>query len=272
MDSSEKQKNQQEKAESSIGSILFSVLLVALAMGFVFGFKYFLAGKNYSGPADQGIDEDLEEKGQPDQVTMKTDKSFKYKYIMIQGLDGRDLRAFKDPVSSTATSASEETTADSSKDINSIDKDNHSTGMKFTEGQILAVKKRGYIDGKLYYLLDNGLYLKDGKSILPLKENVTLTGYVTITYISASGVRLRKWADFDADNIAGSVYVGDKVNIRGKVTTVTDTSAFITSEGYYITTDNRYLNDHTNVVEKNTPSPTEESTTLSDESASTEQN
>ena len=55
-----------------------------------------------------------------------------------------------------------------------------------------------------------------------------LEGYVAITYISSTGVRLRKWADFQADNVVKSVYVGDKVQVKGKVTRKNGESAYIT--------------------------------------------
>ena len=59
------------------------------------------------------------------------------------------------------------------------------------------------------------------------------------------GVRLRAGADFSADNVVKSVYVGDKVPIKGKVTLKNGDSAYITEEGLYLTTDIQYLNDYT---------------------------
>lgn len=225
----EEHEDSHEKVESSIGSVLFSVLLVALALGFVFGFKYYLARKTYRGPdISEYADDSSSVEAASDHIELEKDYNFHYKYVMIQGLNGKELWASKEPG----------------------EKDKSSKDLK--EGQILRVKERGYLDEKLYYLLENGLYLKDDKSIMPLKEYIELEGYLSITYINASGVRLRKWADFDADNIVGSVYVGDKVSVKAKVITVTDTPAFVTTDGYYITTDSRYLNDHTNVAENDT--------------------
>lgn len=244
------QKDSNESIDSSLGSILFSVFLVVLAIGFVFSFKYFLTGDlarrlPIPGLASKGMEEGTQGEGRMDE-----DHNFKYQYITVGGLDGKELYATREP------------------DI--LD----DSARKMKEGQIVGVKKRGYIDGQLYYQLNNGLYLKGDKSIIPLKEFVRLTGYVSITYISSSGVRLHKWADFDADNVVGSVYVGDKVNIRAKIITVGDLEAFVTSEGYYMTTNSRYMNDHTTVVrslilgENRDENSTEESTDSGPESNS----
>ena len=81
-----------------------------------------------------------------------------------------------------------------------------------------------------------------------------MEGYLAITYISSSGVRLRKWADFDADNVAGAVYVGDKIQVKAKVQTEKGDSAFITTDGLYITADPQYFNDYSSVREKSTES------------------
>ncbi len=63
------------------------------------------------------------------------------------------------------------------------------------------------------------MYLKASENYTEeLTSYEKLGGYVAITYISSTGVRLRAWADFSADNVVKSVYVGDKVPIKGKVT------------------------------------------------------
>lgn len=217
-------KESHETVESSIGSILFSIILVAAAMGFVFGFKYFLAGRTYRGPEIPEVLEEEKSNREEGRTALEEDTDFKYEYIVIQGLSGKELRASEKP------------------DENSY------TGSKLEEGQILKVSGRGIVDGKFYYILPGDLYLRDSKSIMPLKEYILLDGYVTITYINSTGVRLRRWPDFDADNIVSSAYVGDKVDIKGRVTTVTNTTAFVTKSGCYMTTNSRYLNDHTTVV------------------------
>ena len=226
MGKSEKQKKSNDHVDSSLGSILFSVFLVALAIGFVFGFKYFLTGKGFKGIKFAESQTENENEQESTQFKLEQDKSFKYEYVTVLGLNGKELYADVIP---------------SRTDSNSL---------KIEEGENLKVKKRGYIDGKLYYQLDDGRYLKDHQSLLPLKEYVALKGYLSITYISSSGVHLRKWADFDADNVVGSVYVGDKVDVSAKVITLTDTVAFVTKEGKYITADSRYLNDYTRVVQE----------------------
>ena len=212
-----------DKVDSSFGSILFSVFLVALAIAFVFGFKYILKGYHIQIPGNAAEESSSQEVDQS--VRIEEDHNFIYEYVMIQSLKNKNLMA---------------TVLPGQKDINSV---------RLTEGEILKVKMRGYINEKLYYLLDNGMYLKDDRAIMPLKEYVPLTGYLSITYISSTGVKLRRWADFDADNIVRSVYVGDKVEVSAKVVTATDTAAFITTDGCYITTDSRYLNDHTTLQE-----------------------
>ena len=100
------------------------------------------------------------------------------------------------------------------------------------------------------YKLSDGRYLStDINHAEPLLSYTEMEGYLAITYISSSGVRLRRWADFDADNVAGAVYVGDKVQIKAKVQTEKGASAYITTNGLYITTDNQYFNDYTVAVE-----------------------
>ena len=73
-------------------------------------------------------------------------------------------------------------------------------------------------------------------------------GYLAVTYISSSGVRLRRWADFDADNVVGAVYVGDKVQVKARVQTEKGASAYITEDGLYITSDAQYFDDYTTVL------------------------
>ena len=113
-------------------------------------------------------------------------------------------------------------------------------------GQILWASKKGSYEGKTYYHLRNGMYLRASEKYTEeLASYEKLGGYVAITYISSTGVRLRAWADFSADNVVKSVYVGDKVPIKGKVTLKNGDSAYITEEGLYLTTDIQYLNDYT---------------------------
>ena len=101
-------------------------------------------------------------------------------------------------------------------------------------------KKKGAVS------LKNGQILWASKNYTEeLTSYEKLGGYVAITYISSTGVRLRAWADFSADNVVKSVYVGDKVPIKGKVTLKNGDSAYITEEGLYLTTDIQYLNDYT---------------------------
>lgn len=123
-------------------------------------------------------------------------------------------------------------------------KENSSTYLK--SGQILWASKKGTYKDKTYYHLKNGMYLYASEKYMEeLASYEKLEGYVAITYISSTGVRLRKWADFQADNVVKSVYVGDKVQVKGKVTRKNGESAYITDKGLYLTTDIQYLNDYT---------------------------
>ena len=138
----------------------------------------------------------------------------------------------------------ESSTQDIHKEYLDTDKTFQSVSLK--NGQILWASKKGSYEGKTYYHLRNGMYLKASENYTEeLTSYEKLGGYVAITYISSTGVRLRAWADFSADNVVKSVYVGDKVPIKGKVTLKNGDSAYITEEGLYLTTDIQYLNDYT---------------------------
>ena len=122
----------------------------------------------------------------------------------------------------------------------------------------MKAEKRGTYQGEVYYRLADNSYIKsDINHVIPLIRYEKLDGYLAITYISSSGVKLRAWADFDADNVIKSVYVGDKVQISGKVITEKGVSAYITDEGLYITCDTRYFNDYTCVLEEEEKTATE---------------
>mgnify|MGYP000924819345 CR=1 FL=1 len=153
---------------------------------------------------------------------LETDKSFKAGYIMIKNLPAKGLYISELPGK----------------------KENSSTYLK--SGQILWASKKGTYKDKTYYHLKNGMYLYASEKYMEeLASYEKLEGYVAITYISSTGVRLRKWADFQADNVVKSVYVGDKVQVKGKVTRKNGESAYITDKGLYLTTDIQYLNDYT---------------------------
>ena len=85
-----------------------------------------------------------------------------------------------------------------------------------------------------------------------MTEYIKVNGYLAITYISASGINLRSWADFDADNVVKTVYVGEKIQVKAKVLTEKGVSAYITTDDLYITSDTRYLNDYTSILEEAT--------------------
>lgn len=201
-------------------SMSFSLILVAAVLLFVFGFKYFLSGREYKGTAVE--QEKMNDTYDIHKEYLDTDQSFKAGYLMIKNVPASGLYMSDVPGKK----------ADDSQSVKS--------------GQILWASKKGTYKDKVYYHLKNGMYLRaNEKQTEEIASYEKLGGYVAITYISSSGVRLRKWADFQADNVVKSVYVGDKVQIKGKVTRKNGESAYITESGLYLTTDIQYLNDYT---------------------------
>lgn len=218
----EKKSNNQEldSVKKTFISMSFSLILVAAVLLFIFGFKYFLSGREYKGSAVQK--EKTNDAYDVHKEYLDTDKSFKAGYLMIKEVPAGGLYVSQVPGKK----------ADDSQTLKS--------------GQILWASKKGTYKDKTYYHLKNGMYLRaNEKQTEEIASYERLGGYVAITYISSSGVRLRKWADFQADNVVKSVYVGDKVQIKGKVTRKNGESAYITESGLYLTTDIQYLNDYT---------------------------
>mgnify|MGYP005769829239 FL=1 len=218
--------------QSPLFSMVISLLLVAAAVGFVFGFGAFLKHQTYTGPeVASGLESTEEKEESPEYLDI--DNSFQPCYVMI--CEVPPLGLWANPIPGEKTDAS----------------------TMLVSGQIVHAKQRGTYKGETYYKLDDGSYLSAGIShAQPLLDYTEMEGYLAITYISSSGVRLRKWADFDADNVVGAVYVGDKVQIKAKVQTEKGDSAYITTDGLYITTDAQYFNDYTSVPEKSSDSKT----------------
>lgn len=216
--------------QSPLFSMAISLLLVAATVGFVFGFGAFLDNQTYTGPeVVSGLESTEEQKKSPEYLKM--DSRFKACYVMI--CEVPPLGLWANPVPGEKTDASK----------------------MLVSGQIVHAKQRGSYKGQTYYKLDDGTYLSaDITHAQPLISYTEMEGYLAITYISSSGVRLRKWADFDADNVAGAVYVGDKIQVKAKVQTEKGDSAFITTDGLYITADPQYFNDYSSVREKSTES------------------
>lgn len=207
-------------------SMLISLILVAAAVGVVFGFGAYLKEQTYEGPEIMSGLETTEKK-QEDQEYLDIDEGFRPCYIMIGEVPAFGLWA------------------------NSVPGIKDKDSQLLVSGQILRAQKRGNYEGQTYYKLKNGLYVSANITHAePLISYTKLEGYIAITYLSSSGVNLRKWADFDADNIVGSVYVGDKVQVKAKVETEKGASAYLTEDGLYITADSRYSNDYTSVPEE----------------------
>lgn len=121
---------------------------------------------------------------------------------------------------------------------------------RLQNGEIRWAQSNGSYNDASYYQLEDGSYLIDeDEYVLELKSYTKMSGYVVITFVSATGVKLRSWANFDDDNVAGRAFVGDQVSITAKVVTEDDEEAYQTSEGLYMTTDTEYFDDHTVVGE-----------------------
>lgn len=230
-----------ELFEKPLFSMIISLMLVGAAVGFVFGFGVFLQHQTYTGPEVTASIETTEEEKKTTEY-LKVDKQFTPCYIMICEVPPLGLWANKIPGEMTATS------------------------QIMVSGQILYAKQRGSYKGQTYYKLSDGTYLNtDISYVEPLLSYTEVEGYLAITYISSSGVRLRKWADFEADNVVGAVYVGDKVQVKAKVQTEKGASAYITTNGMYITSDTQYYNDYTSVVKDGEKTTSEKRDSVEDE-------
>lgn len=121
--------------------------------------------------------------------------------------------------------------------------DNGTIVKRLKNGTIVQAVENGTNSaGISYFKLEDGSYLLDeDEYVLELKSYTKIKGYVVITFVSATGVKLRAWANFDDDNVAKRVFVGDQVQIVGKVVTQDDQEAYETSDGYYMTTNPEYF-------------------------------
>lgn len=215
--------NEEEKrnAFTMITSMLFSLFLVALSVLFIIGFRAFLKNHPYQGKAKT----ETAQAGKGDILVV--DPSFDVTYIIIKNI--KDKEKFCRTAHPGVV-------------------DEESVPLK--NGQMLQVRQKGAFKDKLYYRLKDNTYVEaDETKVQEVKEYIPLSGYIAITYISSGGVRLRSWIDFDADNVARSVYVGDKVTVTAMVTIMEGTSAFRTSDGLFITTNPQYFTDYTNLSE-----------------------
>lgn len=214
--------------DTHLRSLIISLLLVALAVGIVAGIRFSLSGKGDVRETEESNVQDTKVYD-PKKEYLDVDKKFKECYLMVKDVPESGLRA------------------------NQIPGEENEKSEELSNGQILKGIKRGTYEGKTYYQLDNGLYVNANiKNVEPLEEYIEVNGYLAITYISASGIHLRSWADFDADNVVKTVYVGEKIQVKAKVVTEKGVSAYITADDLYITSDTRYLNDYTSIPEEAT--------------------
>lgn len=209
-------------------SIVGALLLLAAAIGIVLGFKMYLRNHTYKGPKIQTEISEEQEQGEEKEY-LDIDDHFTPCPVMICDVPEAGVWA------------------------NAVPGKKGEDSRELKNGQILKAEARGTYNGKTYYRLHNDLYLNASIShVEPLISYTEVEGYLAITYISANGVKLRSWGNFEADNVVKSVYVGDKVQVKAKVETEKGAKAFVTTEGYYITADTRYLNDYSTVPEEKT--------------------
>ncbi len=214
----QEQENNEASSRFSVLSMGFSLILVGVVIVFVITFRFFLSGNFFTSKTG----EKTEQQNNTRKEYLDTEKNFEPCYIMIRNVSSKGFYASEIPGEKTSQS------------------------QKLKNGQIFWADQKGTYEGKKYYRLKNGRYIKCvSEKVERLRSYEKLGGYVVITYISTSGVRLRSWADFHADNIVKSVYVGDKVSVTGKVVTIRGDSAYITQDGLYLTTSTQYLNDYT---------------------------
>ncbi len=235
----------QDSVTFSWKSMIGSLVLVGLVVAFIFGFQYYLSTHKYTGekPSQIANIESTEEAHKPGTEYLDLEKKYTGRYIMIQNL-GDDDEIY-------ATS------------VPGKGKDDENA-MKLKNGQIFYAAGRGTYQGVHYYKLKDGRYVVSSKQYCePLSSYTKVTGYLAITYVSNSGVKIRSFADFEADNIVKCVYVGEKVQVKASIVTQDGAKAFQTEDGNYIINDTKYYTDYTNVVEsddlKNSSSKSEKS-------------
>ena len=92
----------------------------------------------------------------------------------------------------------------------------------------------------------------------PLFLYVPVSGSLAITHVSSKGVQLRLWPDFKSEtNMVRSVFVGDVVNVTGRlVLSDGKTGAYVTDEGYFIIDNEKYFEAH--VKDPSKPAAAEE--------------
>ena len=147
--------------QSPLFSMVISLLLVAAAVGFVFGFGAFLKHQTYTGPeVASGLESTEEKEESPEYLDI--DNSFQPCYVMI--CEVPPLGLWANPVPGEKTDAS----------------------TMLVSGQIVHAKQRGTYKGETYYKLDDGSYLSAGIShAQPLLDYTEMEGYLAITYISS---------------------------------------------------------------------------------------
>lgn len=213
-----------DSAGRSILSMVVSLALVGLVMIFVFSFKTFLKGRTYHKP-EMSAELGLEDQYQAGNQYLELDPSFLSSYIVVKELPQEGL----------------------SEDLIPGKKTNSS--MPVASGQILRASGRGTYEDKVYYQLENGMYITaNGINVEPLKLYVPVTGSLAITHVSSKGVKLRRWPDFKSKtNIEKYVFVGDVVNVVSRLVLADGkTGAYVTDEGLYIIDDQKYFEPHVN--------------------------
>ena len=211
-----------DSAGRSILSMLFSLFLVGLVVVFVFSFNRFLKGRTYH-KLEMSPELGLEDQYDPGVSYLELDKDFLSCFIVIKELPQEGL----------------------SEDLIPGKRTNSSIPVK--SGQIMRASCRGNYQDKKYYQLENGMYITaNGKNVEPMILYVPVSGSLAITHVSSKGVQLRSWPDFNSEtNIVKSVFVGDVVNVAGRlVLSDGKTGAYVTDEGYFIINNEKYFEPH----------------------------
>jgi len=223
-----------DSAGRSILSMLFSLFLVGLVVVFVFSFNRFLKGRTYH-KLEMSPELGLEDQYNANVQYLNLDKDFLSCFIVIKELPQEGI----------------------SEDLIPGKKTNSSVPVK--SGQIMRASCRGNYQDKKYYQLENGMYITaNGKNVEPLFLYVPVSGSLAITHVSSKGVQLRLWPDFKSEtNMVRSVFVGDVVNVTGRlVLSDGKTGAYVTDEGYFIIDNEKYFEAH--VKDPSKPAAAEE--------------
>ena len=231
---------------NGLGSLIRILLVAAICFAGIYFAMYHdennVSVFNKSKQADQSKKDSTEAQTSD---SLKLDKQFESCYVMICNASENGIKTTQTPT------------------------DNGIILQRLKNGTIVKAVEKGKNGDVSYYKLEDGSFLvDDDEYVTVLRSYTKLSGYVVITYLSATGVKLRFWANFDDDNVAKRVFVGDQVNISGKVVTQNGQEAYQTEDGYYMTTEDKYFDDHTEEASAEDTSAEESTTEFTDDTDS----